>query len=269
VRSGSSWSQQAYIKASNTDREDYFGASLSLSADGSTLAVGAYGEDSSATGINGEQSDNSGGGGAAYVFVRSGSDWSQQAYIKASNTDSYYWFGLSVSLSADGSTLAVGDCQEYGIFTGVNGEEGAVYVFVRSGSIWSQQAYIKASNKDSYDWFGSSVSLSADGSTLAVGAYGEDSNATGINGEQSDNSAEKSGAVYVFVRSGSIWSQQAYTKAYNTDGGDLFGFSVSLSSDGRTLAVGAHVEGSSATGINGDQSDNIAEVAGAVYVFVK
>ena len=86
----------------------------------------------------------------------------------------------------------------------------------------TQQAYLKASNPDVLDLFGYAVAISGD--TLVVGARGEDSNATGVNGNQADNSASSAGAAYVFVRSGSSWSQQAYLKASNTDAGDLFGF---------------------------------------------
>lgn len=76
-------------------------------------------------------------------------------------------------------------------------EAGAVCVFTRSGGVWSQQAYVKASNTGQ-DLFGESVALSGDGSTLAVGARNESSNATGIDGNQADNSANGAGAVYVF-----------------------------------------------------------------------
>lgn len=124
------------------------------------------------------------------------------------------------------------------------------------------EAYLKASNTGVGDRFGYSVSLSGD--TLAVGAIGEDSNATGVNGSQSDNSESGSGAVYIFTRSGRTWSQQAYLKSSNTGARDNFGYSVSLSGD--TLAVGARREGSSATGVNGDQKDNGAAGSGAVYV---
>jgi trimeric autotransporter adhesin len=238
--------------------------------------VGAPFEDSSATGIGGEQADYSAGGsGAVYVFTRSGSTWSQQAYVKASNTGALDRFGWSVALSADGSTLAVGADFEDSGATSIGGDQvnnstadsGAVYVFIRSGSTWSQQAYVKASNTGAGDYFGSSVALSADGSTLAVGAYNEDSSATGIGGDQADNSAGDSGAVYVFARSGSTWSQQAYVKASNTGEGDSFGISVALSADGSTLAVGAYGEDSSATGIGGDQADNSAAESGAVYLY--
>ena len=275
-RSGSSWSQQAYIKASNTGVRDYFGASVALSADGNTLAVGANEEDSAATGINGDDSDNSATfAGAVYLFSRSGSSWSQQAYIKASNTDAYEFFGERVALSADGNTLAVGAYAEDSAATGINGDDsdntakdaGAVYLFSRTGNSWSQQAYIKASNTNSDDRFGWSVALSADGNTLAVGAIWEDSVTTGINSDYSNNRAIRSGAVYLFSRTGSSWSQQAHIKASNTNEYDQFGTSVALSADGNTLAVGADYEHSAATGINGDDSDNSAVFSGAVYLF--
>src|SRR5690606_18167910 len=117
--------------------------------------------------------------------------------------------------------------------------------------------YVKASNTGaSGDQFGWSVALSADGSTLAVGAYLEDSAATGVNGDQANDTAGNSGAVYVFTRSGAIWSQQAYLKASNTGPSDFFGYRVALSADGSTLAVGAYLEDSAATGVDGDQADN-------------
>jgi hypothetical protein len=111
------------------------------------------------------------------------------------------------------------------------------------------------------------VALSADGNTMAVGAPWEDSNAIGVNGNQAGNSSPASGAVYVFSRSGSTWLQQAYVKASNTEGGDFFGWSVALSADGNTLAVGATNEASNATGIGGDQTNNSASNAGAVYLY--
>ena len=270
--------QQAYVKASNTGAGDSFGESVALSADGSTLAVGANGEASAATGIDGNQADNSAvQAGAAYVFTRSGTTWSQQAYVKASNPGTGDFFGFSVALSGDGATLAVGAYQESSAATGIDGNQadnsapdaGAVYVFTRSGTTWSQEAYVKASNTGAGDCFGESVALSADGSRLVVGAYQEASAATGINGDQADTSAPSAGAVYVYTRSGTTWTQQAYVKASNTDAGDDFGFSVALSADGATLAVGASEEASAATGIDGNQADNSTTNAGAVYVFAR
>ena len=274
----STWSQQAYLKASNTEAGDDFGYSLALSDSGNTLAVGADFEDSSATGINGDQADNSTqNSGAVYVFTRNATTWSQQVYLKASNTGAQDAFGYSLGLSGDGNTLAVGAVGEDSNTTGVEGiqtdnsaaNSGAAYIFIRSGGIWSQQAYIKASNTDINDVFGSSIALSLDGNTLAVGAIQESSNATDVNGNQSDNSKQNSGAIYVFTRVATTWSQQAYLKSSNSDIADGFGFSVSLSEDGGTLAVGAALEDSFATGVNGDQADNRAVQSGAVYLFTR
>lgn len=278
TRTDGLWAQEAYIKASNTGARDSFGSSVALSADGNTLAVGAKGEGSNATGINGNQADNSAGyAGAAYVFTRTANVWVQQAYIKASNTGTDDYFGCSVALSADGNTLAVGAALEASNATGVNGNQadnsavyaGAVYVFTRTAGNWIQQVYIKASNTGARDSFGTSVALSADGNILAVGADGESSNATGIYGNQADNSASVSGAVYVFTRAAANWAQEAYIKASNTAAGDAFGTSVTLSADGNTLAVAARSEASSAIGINTNQTDNSAAGAGAVYVFAR
>ena len=137
--------------------------------------------------------------------------------------------------------------------------------YYRTAGVWSQQAYIKASNTDDGDHFGVSVALSGD--TLAVGTRFEDSAATGIDGDQSDNNAANAGAVYVFTRTAGVWSQQAYVKASNTDAGDGFGVRVALSGD--RLAVGARFEGSAATSIDGDETDNSAANAGAVYLFTR
>jgi FG-GAP repeat len=271
VRSGGVWSQQAYLKASNTGAGDYFGGSVAI--DGDTLVVGAGGEASAATGVNGNQADNTAAGsGAAYVFARSGTVWTQQAYLKASNTDIADEFGLSVAISGD--TVVVGALHEASAATGVNGnqadnsasEAGAAYVFVRSGTVWTQQAYLKASNMATGENdFGFSVAISGD--TVVVGAPGEESAATGVNGNQADNTAPGAGAAYVFVRSGGVWSQQAYLKASNTDAGDDFGIGVAIAGD--TVVVGADQEASAATGVAGNQADNSAANAGAAYVFVR
>ena len=267
-RSGTAWRQEAYLKASNTGQGDQFGANVALSGD--TLAVGAIFEGSGATGVNGNQENElAPGSGAVYVFRRSDTSWQQEAYIKASNTDFDDRFGDSVALSGD--TLAVGAWREQSASRGVNGDQddnfaersGAVYVFRRSGTDWQQEAYLKASNTDAEDFFGYSVALVGD--TLAVGAVGEDGTAAGVNGDQDNNNTERSGAVYVFRRSGVTWRQEVYLKASNTGAGDHYGQSVALSGD--TLAVGAYYESSASGGVNGDQADDSATASGAVYVF--
>ncbi|MCB1629368.1 MAG: hypothetical protein KDI48_16680, partial [Xanthomonadales bacterium] len=270
VRSGTSWTQQAYLKAANAQAGDQFGASVAISGD--TIVVGAIGEDSNSTTINAGQGDNSANdAGAAYIFVRSGTTWTQQAYLKASNAGALDAFGWSVAI--DGDTVLVGANGEDSNSTTINagqsdnsaGSAGAAYVFSRSGTTWSQQAYLKAANAELGDTFGQSVGVSGD--TAVVSANSEDSNSTTINSGQANNSASGAGAAYVFVRSGSVWSQQAYLKAFNADIGDAFGAAVDIS--GNTVVVGATGEASTSTTINSGQGDNSAANAGAAYVFVR
>ncbi len=321
VREGDGgWRQQAYLKASNPDISDGFGWSVAISGD--TIVIGAYLEGSSATGVNGDQSDNSAiGAGAAYVFVRDAQGiWSQQAYLKASNTNAQDWFGYSVAISGD--MILVGAPYEDSPMTSANenehdtaasncgtayvfvrddqgnwrqqtllkasstepvfmfgrslaisgdmlviGEAGAAYVFEPDGQGgWQQQAKLKASETDADDRFGWSVAISGD--TVVIGAPYENNCVTDFNANQSDNCARIAGAAYVFVRDSQWnWSQQAYLKASNTEKEDAFGESVAIIGD--TIVVGAPGEGSSATGVDGEQNDNSARYAGAVYVFVR
>lgn len=278
TRTGSTWSQQAYIKQSNTDANDLFGYSVGLSADGNTLAASAYDEDSSAREINGVQDRGRRGSGAIYVFTRSGTAWSQQAYLKASNAENGDSLGYEIAISQDGNTIAGGAADEDCFASGINPpgcdndyrtdtSTGAVYVFVRNGTTWTQQAFIKSSHPNKEDWFGSRLTLSGDGNTLAVGAQLENGGSKGINGKQDDLSAEDSGALYLFTRTGTTWTQKAYIKSSNAEAYDEFGSAMALSRDGKILAVGARSEASAAKGINGDMNDNSAMGSGAVYIF--
>jgi len=263
--------QRAYLKASNTGIDDRFGTAIAV--DGDTIVVGVAQEDSDATGVDGDQTDNTAGAsGAVYVFTRSGGVWSQQAYLKASNAEASDSFGGSVAVSGD--TVVVGARGEDSDATGVDGDQtnnnslgsGAAYVFTRSGNVWSQQAYLKASNAEASDSFGQFIAV--DGDTIIVAARLEDSSAIGVNsGGQADNSASASGAAYIFTRSGVDWSQQAYLKASNTENADRFGSSVAV--DGDTVVVGAYGEDSNATGVDGDHTDNSASASGAAYVFTR
>ncbi len=275
-RTAVSWVQDAYVKASNTDAGDLFGGAVALSANGAVLVVGAIEEDSNATGVGGDQADDMATrSGAAYVFRYDGSDWMQEAYLKASNTDIDDEFGRAVDISDDGTTIAVGAHAERSIAAGVGGDQldnslarrGAVYVFRRGGTGWTQEAYVKASNPMFSSRFGQALALDESGSLLAVGAPNEDSDATGIGGNQTNSRSLDSGAVYVFRRSSGLWAQEAYVKASNTGSNDTFGSAVALGAGGDVLAVGALGERSSASGIDGDETDDDFFGAGAVYVF--
>ncbi len=380
TRANGSWSQQAYIKSPTITEHGnhvYFGSRVALSGD--TLAVSAWGENSCARGINGNQANHGcDGAGAVYVFTRANGVWSQQAYLKAINTDNEFnrWFGSNLAL--DGETLAVvsgldrscamginGD--PYGICGYPTGDTGAAYVFVRSNEVWAQQAYIKRAIHDpsGVSVFGQSVavngdtlavaalpdvnvysrsngtwtqeavihqgtidetyygfnmalsgdtlaltaavaaiptavdvfvrsagtwsrqahllehepndgfgmSLAVEGDTLVVGATSENSCARGINGNQADNNCPLAGAAYVFNRNAGVWSQQAYVKASNTDPYDKFGGKIdhyggrTIALSNGTLAIGASGESSCASGINANQMDNGCLDAGAVYIY--
>ena len=290
ARQGDRWLQQAYLKASNPGINDQFGSLVALSADGNTLAVSAYFEDSRAIGVNDDQADNSmEQSGAVYVFARTGAVWSQQAYLKASNTgeaEEGDQFGFSLALSDDGNTLAAGAISEDSADARINGNQadnsassaGAVYVFVRTGSRWSQEAYIKSSSPngaDANDLFGYSVGLSADGNTLAVGSYDEAGSSNVINGPE-DNNAPGTGAVFVFTRSRTSWLRQAYLKASTQDRADSLGAWVAISDDGNTVAAGAPDEDSLTTGINTVETGHSGRIGtlddisvGAAYVFIR
>ena len=283
ARAGATWTQQAYVKAptpAEFTNGDMFGYSVGLNADGNTLAVGVYDEGGSSRGINEPPDRESNGSGAAYVFARAGDTWRQEAYLKSPISEGNDSWGISIAVSADGNTIALGSADEDCLATGVNPpgcdddreantSAGAVSVFAREGATWTQQGYIKASNTDVTDWFGLRVALSGDGNALAASAIYEASAARGIGGRQDDNSAGETGAVYYFTRSGTEWTQEAYVKASNADAFDQFGGAVAISSDGRTMVVGARGEDSAAQGANGDQTDNSVDESGAVYVFTR
>jgi hypothetical protein len=286
-RTGSIWSQEAYIKAVNSEAGDNFGISVSNSGD--TIAIASLNEDSNQTTITNDtfaSTDNSkSNSGAVYVYKRNGDKWSQEAYIKTVNSDSSDRLGNNdngsyQTISIEKDTLAISSINEGSNQTTItNGTTassnnslsfaGAVYVYKRTNSSWQQEAYLKASNTGDSDLFGCSVSISGD--TIAVGARNEDSNyTTVVNGTSfvTNDSTSNSGAVYVFKRTGTNWSQEAYLKASNASSSYEFGVSVSISGD--RILVGSRGEASSQTTIsNGTtaSSDNSSTLSGAAYVF--
>ncbi len=263
TRSAGVWTLQAYLKASNTGVSDSFGASVAINGD--SIVVGADGEDSSA---NGSQADNGyTNAGAAYVFARTAGTWTQQAYLKAAYPQPYDEFGHAVRIS--GNTVAISAWKDDGPDAGgingnqqdnTRGDTGAVYAFSRSGTTWSQQAYIQSSPPHVSNLFGGSISL--EGDTLIVGDTSQDTTVPcpwcGQN--------TPTGGAWVFHRTGINWSQQTVLKAAIADVSDWLGQSVAFA--GNLLIAGAHGEDSSATGYAGDQTDNSTSNAGAARIFV-
>jgi FG-GAP repeat len=278
VRTGTAWSQQAYVKAANSNAGDLFGYQIGLNFDGNTMAVSGYDEDGSPRFPNGIPDNLRGGAGTIYVFTREVSNWRQSAYLKGSNSEGGDSLGYSVVISADGNTIAAGTADEDCYFPGVdampcdndraaNTSAGAAYVWVRNGNNWIQQAFIKSSNPGLEDWFGVRMALSGDGNTLAIVASLENSMGQGINPPEDDDLATDAGAVYFYTRQGSTWTQKAFVKAAHNEAYDEFGSAIALSRDGKTLVVGARGEDSAAKGVNGNEQDNSASEAGAAFVF--
>ncbi|MDI3291843.1 hypothetical protein QHF83_51515 [Polyangium sp. 15x6] len=210
TRTAGAWSLQAKLLASDGMALDYFGSSVAL--DGDTALVGtAYGDNRSSY------------SGAAYVFVRSGTTWTEQARIWVNHAD----FGHPVALSGDTALMTA--------------SSNSVYVFVRSGTTWAQQAFLESADSAWDDSFGDTIAIS--GNTALIGA------------PQDDDKGSNSGSAYVFVRSGTTWTQQAKIVAADGAAYDRFGTSVAIA--GETALIGAPYDGDK--GLN----------AGSAYVFVR
>ena len=225
TRSGTTWSQQAKLTASNAGAGDKFGYAIDI--DGDNIIVGAYMEDTGGSNA-----------GAAYVYTRSGTTWSQQQMITASDRHSGDYFGYSVSISGEYVSIGAVFRSEISSYS----MSGAAYIFTRSGTTWSQQQKILASDLHAGDYYGWSTALSGD--TAIVGSEREHS------GGVSDT-----GAAYIWTRSGTTWSQQAKIVASDVSAADNFGKSVDI--EGDTVVVGSWGE------------DTGGSNAGAAYIFTR
>jgi FG-GAP repeat len=220
VRSGVTWIEQDKLKATDGTAGDNFGGSVAI--DGDTVVVGAQRDDEGA-GIE---------SGSAYVFVRSVTTWTEEQKLIASDSELGDRFGNSVSISGD--TIVVGAKWD----DDKGNKSGSAYVFTRLGTTWSQQGdKLTASDGALDDEFGVEVSVSGD--IAVVGAFHD------------DDAGDNSGSAYVFVRSGTTWTEEEKLTASDAGAGDDFGDSVAI--DGNTVLVGSPH--------NNDR--------GSVYVFVR
>ncbi len=209
------WSQTAFVKASNTRAGARFGVSAAMAANGSTFVVGSNFETSGATGVNntnpGPDDTTATNSGAAYVFAKNGAGtFEQTAYLKASNTRSNTTFAQAIAMSLDGKTIVAGSTPEASAATGVNGTSpgqadttlpnaGAAYVFGLVGSAWQQTAYLKQFRPVARAVvFGTGVATTNGAATVAVGAQGDPSTDVGVNGTNNDTGASGSGAVFTY-----------------------------------------------------------------------
>ena len=260
TRSGSSWTQQAELVASDGAANDQFGVSVAISGDTALVGAPFYHTYQ----------------GAAYLFTRSGSSWTQQAELVASDRAAYDEFGESVALDADVAVIGAPGHQVAG-----DDHQGAAYVFTGSGTSWSQQAELTASDGAAWDSFGWSVALS--GGTVLVGApvhpvgsntyqgaayvftgsgtsWSQQAELTAGDGAASDEfghsvaifddtalvgaPGHQGGTAYVFTGSGSTWGQQAELAASDNGGNDSFGYAVAISGDSALVGALAHTVGS-------------------------
>ncbi len=222
TRTGTTWTQQGKLLASDGVAGDQFGWSVSLS--GNTALIGASWDD-----------DNGVSSGSAYVFTRTGTTWTQQAKLFASDGAAGDFFGVSVSLSGDTALIGAAWDDDKGV------DSGSAYVFTRTGITWTEQAKLFASDGAAGDFFGWSVSLAGD--ATFIGAY------------MNDDKGVDSGSAYVFTRTGTTWTEQAKLFASDAAPGDYFGISVSL--DGDTALIGAY------------KDDDKGVDSGSAYVFTR
>ncbi len=225
TRSGTTWTQQQKLTAFDGAASEFFGSAIAIYGD--TVVFGV-----AHTEINQHVHQ-----GSAYVFKRSGTTWTVQQKLTASDGAWDDWFGISVAIYGD--TIAVGAYSDFITYV----DQGSVYIFTRSGTYWTQQQRITASDPAEADFFGRSVALSND--TLVVGTPDHDN---GTNYYQ--------GAIYIFTRNGAGWTELQELRAADGEAFDSFGISVAISGD--TMVVGADGDGN---GLNTDQ--------GSAYVFTR
>jgi hypothetical protein len=222
TRSGTSWTQQAKLIASDGAAEDVFGESVAV--DGDTAVIGARLDD-----------DNGAASGSAYVFIRSGTTWAQQAKLAAGDAAALDRFGLPVAVDVDTAVIGAHLDNDNG------GNSGSAYVFTRSGTTWTQQQKLTASDGVASDFFGISVAMEAD--TAVIGASGDDDNGS------------SSGSAYVFTRSATTWTEQAKLSASDGAASDQFGRPVAVDAD--TAVIGARF------------NDDDGTDSGSAYVFTR
>ncbi|WP_194285736.1 FG-GAP repeat protein [Alcanivorax sediminis] len=253
------WQQQANLTPAVTELGSPYGMALDISDDGNTLAVSNYTEDSAASGINGNQiysncddadTENDvnclASSGAAYVYIRDGGgNWSEQAYFKADVPKEAGFFGKSITLNGNGNVLAVGS-MGYGI-----NRIGAVYLFERADSDWSQTDVIEGFTSNRR--LGYSVALNTDGTRLAAAEY------SGANA-----------SVYVFALQTGNWVQQQQLNPPSVGSTGEFGTALDFSLDGNTLAIADQADRCVVSHINNPAADSCAvteSFTGAVHIY--
>lgn len=209
-KSGSSWIQEAKLVATDKASNDEFGISVCLNSDATRVVIGAFNADGGST-----------DSGKVYIFLRTGTSWTQEAMMQASDKSSTDHFGISVTIDDAANRCMVGSASRG---TG----QGGVYVFTRSGTSWAQEAIIQADIPQINSYFGNSISTDSTGVRVAIGSYGY---AIGGNAR---------GKVFVYIRSGTVWTLEQGFIASDGATSDQFGCSVAIDSTGTRVVVGSN-----------------------------
>lgn len=232
LRTGTTWAQETILYASDRAANDNFGSAVAINSDGSRVVIGAPAADPSSTT----------GAGAAYVFLRTGTTWTQEAKLIASDKAASDAFGNSVCICDDASRVIVGS---YLADPSAIANAGAVYVFLRTTTTWAQEQKLIASDKLANDQFGFSVATNSDATRVVIGANLVD-----------PSSIANAGAAYIFFRNTVTWTQESKIVAFDKTANDQFGQSVAMNGDGNKLVVGSMLA---------DKSG--AANCGAAYIF--
>jgi FG-GAP repeat protein len=204
------WTQTTVLSPSDGEPGDAFGDAVALTGDGSTAVVGAPVHGGAFTGV-----------GAAYVFGESGEGWTQTAELSPSDGAAEDGFGISVAVSRTGSVVAIGASGHHKAF-------GSAYVFTRSAGSDNETEELTAADGSGFDFFGTSLAVSGNGSVIAVGA---------------DLHHHQAGAEYIYTRNADAWTQKAELASTRRRESDWFGCSTGISDDGSTLLIGAFSRG--------------------------
>ncbi len=225
--------EQAILTASDKATNDALGNSVSIDGTGTRIVVGASQADPSSIS----------GAGAAYVFVRSGSSWTQEAKLVASTLVSGALFGASVSIDYDGDRIIVGANLDNANSVTAS---GAVYVFLRTGASWAQEAKLYSSDGAANDWFGFGLSTDVNATRIIVGSSRSNPGGTSL-----------AGSAYIFLRTGTSWTQEAKLVTSDKATDDNAGLAVAMNSDGIRVVMSAN------------SADIAATNEGAAYVFTR
>ncbi|MDZ4360478.1 MAG: hypothetical protein U1B84_29385 [Variovorax sp.] len=264
-KTGGTWAREATIEPEHSQPGGLFGVQAKISADGSTIVVGAQYERSGSTTVETDTSKANAGAAFVYGYDTGTATWTKRAYLKAPVPTVDDLFGASTAISGDGDTVVIG--VRNASVAGV-ARAGVAHVFRRTAGIYTLAQTISAPQLTPNGTFGGfGLALTPDGTALAIAARGDSSSGTGVDADTTQGAALTAGAVHLYRLTGAQFAHTRYLKAPNTGSGDLFGAALDIAADGRTIAVGAMGEASAASGIGGDQADNSVVNRGAAYLY--